>query len=71
MSKRIKWALFVALMFGCAALADDKVKSLYKTFHLNPHTIVVTCKDGTAPKIENFNSTGSVFVTCRTDKDTD
>lgn len=66
--KRILMVLFVIALMCTLASAngeEEKLKALYKTFHLNPYTVVVTCKDGMAPKVEDFNSTGAVFVTCR------
>ncbi len=63
MSKPFKWSLFIFLCCASAALAEE-TKVFYKTFHLNPYTVGVTCKDNSAPHIENYNSTGAVFVTC-------
>lgn len=66
MRNRTKIVLFVVLACASAALAaEEKAKSLYKTYHLNTHTVVVTCKDGAAPTIENYQSTGAIFVSCK------
>ena len=66
--KRIAIAVIgMALLSTFAAAqtgSEEKLKALFKTYHLNPFTVVVTCKDSSKPKVEEFTTTHVVFVSC-------
>lgn len=61
---RLRIALFVAMyLLGLVALAAaDSTPSIYKTSRLDERTVLLSCKDGSMPKVKQMER--FVVVNC-------